>query len=416
MIPSPSPTELYSRLSILYSNRALCHRSLENWNDVETDSLLAIQYDKYNAKAHYMIGLCLCKKEDWLNGIRSLEKAVDTAKRQKRPLSLIKEFEGAIAAGRYAWHAASIKDEQLIDNEFLSYLNNCLQYIKILAIQDIQNNLYKQSTNPLLMLLNDTASNENITTSINNNNNTMSVSPPSTEPSISITEPLASISLTTESTPKTDTIPSSRPSTARGLLRPGSAIGMSRPGTASTVSRYSAVVSPVSEDDETNKPNHSIPDTLITSSSSNPIDTIKDTLEQHYLSRISSISELFAERETQRTKRKIPEYFLCPITFELMLDPVITPGGHSYERLPLEHYIKNVKKEDPQTRQVLTIDKLIPNLGLKSAIQQFLIENPWAHPQLPRDPLTGEVSVTGIGPSTAGNTTNNTGNNTSGTT
>ncbi len=80
-----------------------------------------------------------------------------------------------------------------------------------------------------------------------------------------------------------------------------------------------------------------------------------------------------------------------------MLDPVITPSGHSYERTALEHYLRTVKGEDPQTRKTISVSDLTPNIALKEAIREFLADNPWAHPSLPRD-ASGQVSVTGVGP------------------
>lgn len=389
--------------------------------DVETDSLLSINYDKYNAKGHYMLGLCYCRKEQWLEGIRSLEKALDTARRQKRPPALLKEFEGAIAAGRYAWHAASVKDDQLIDQEFSSYLDTCLRYVKEKAYEDIQTKQIKQSTNPFLMNIP-----ENMKDIPNSNG---PISPPVTKsyPETFLSQPtLSSSSSTSLSSPLSNEQSHpvlSRPPSSYGVSRPSTAaLSSSRPGTASTVSRYLPIVDSSSElSNPTNTVlSLSTSPTAESSSSStsssfalSPVQVLNDTLEQHYLSRLSSLSELFAERETLRSKRKIPDFFICPITCELMLDPVITPGGHSYERLPLEHYLKNIKGEDPQTRQSLSVSQLVPNIGLKSAIQYFLTEHPWAHPQLPRDPVTGQVSVTGIGPSTTSSNNNSGSNNNS---
>ena len=66
-----------------------------------------------------------------------------------------------------------------------------------------------------------------------------------------------------------------------------------------------------------------------------------------------------------------------------MLDPVLTPCGHSYERVALEHYLKSVKAEDPLSRKFLSVEMLIPNIALRQAINAYLAENPWAHPLLP---------------------------------
>ena len=101
---------------------------------------------------------------------------------------------------------------------------------------------------------------------------------------------------------------------------------------------------------------------------------------------VAKLSEVFAERERQRASRATPPAFICPITFDVMVDPVISPsGGHSYERAAITKYVTEVKAEDPQTRRPLRAGDLIPNVALKHAIQEWLVAHPWAHPYLPLD-------------------------------
>jgi STIP1 family protein 1 len=84
-----------------------------------------------------------------------------------------------------------------------------------------------------------------------------------------------------------------------------------------------------------------------------------------------------------------------------MRDPVVTPSGHSYERAALEHYLRHVKAEDPQSRRPLSADMLAPNLALREAIGAFLPSNPWAHPLLVKDGQ-GRVVTTGMEGAAAG--------------
>ena len=55
----------------------------------------------------------------------------------------------------------------------------------------------------------------------------------------------------------------------------------------------------------------------------------------------------------------------CPITHEVMVDPVITPNGITYERIAIEKWI-TLHQNDPQTRNPLEINQLIPNRDLKN--------------------------------------------------
>ena len=54
----------------------------------------------------------------------------------------------------------------------------------------------------------------------------------------------------------------------------------------------------------------------------------------------------------------------CPITGQHMKDPVSTPDGNTYEREAIEKWLQNNNTE-PQTRNILRRDQLIPNRVLK---------------------------------------------------
>ncbi|KAG7386034.1 STIP1 y and U box-containing protein 1 [Phytophthora boehmeriae] len=75
---------------------------------------------------------------------------------------------------------------------------------------------------------------------------------------------------------------------------------------------------------------------------------------------------------------EIPDYFMCPISMEIMRDPVTTPNGVSYERRCLEEHLRHNGAIDPLTRKRLTLDMLRPNTSLRSAIQDYLEKNSWA--------------------------------------
>ncbi|CAI5715694.1 unnamed protein product [Peronospora farinosa] len=75
---------------------------------------------------------------------------------------------------------------------------------------------------------------------------------------------------------------------------------------------------------------------------------------------------------------EIPEYFICPISMEIMQDPVTTPNGVSYERRCLETHLQRNGEIDPLTRKQLTVDMLRPNKSLCAAIEDYLKKNVWA--------------------------------------
>ena len=68
------------------------------------------------------------------------------------------------------------------------------------------------------------------------------------------------------------------------------------------------------------------------------------------------------------TQPKIPEVLVCPITCELMKDPVITNGGQTYERDAIEKWMKRSNK-DPLTRHEITC--IIPNVSVRKMCQEY---------------------------------------------
>ena len=61
------------------------------------------------------------------------------------------------------------------------------------------------------------------------------------------------------------------------------------------------------------------------------------------------------------------EYGICPITQEYMENPVITPSGNYYEKTAIIDWI-NKNKNDPLTREYLTVDMLIEDNEYKKQI------------------------------------------------
>jgi hypothetical protein len=71
---------------------------------------------------------------------------------------------------------------------------------------------------------------------------------------------------------------------------------------------------------------------------------------------------------SQNMYENISHHFYCAITGKLMVDPVLTPNGDTYERAAIEEWLKK-KGTCPVTRNPLTIASLIPNKAMKSLIQ-----------------------------------------------
>lgn len=65
-------------------------------------------------------------------------------------------------------------------------------------------------------------------------------------------------------------------------------------------------------------------------------------------------------RKRARRKATVPAEFVCPITQEMMQDPVSTVDGHTYERAAIERWLTR-KRTSPLTGSVLPSTTVIPN-------------------------------------------------------
>jgi len=71
----------------------------------------------------------------------------------------------------------------------------------------------------------------------------------------------------------------------------------------------------------------------------------------------------------------VPEEFICPITLDLMKDPVMASDGNSYERSEIENWFKLGNKTSPKTNDILEYTLLIPNNNLKILINEYKERN-----------------------------------------
>ncbi|KAL5710882.1 non-specific serine/threonine protein kinase [Ranunculus cassubicifolius] len=71
----------------------------------------------------------------------------------------------------------------------------------------------------------------------------------------------------------------------------------------------------------------------------------------------------------------IPDDFRCPISLELMRDPVIVSTGQTYERVCIEKWLAAGHGTCPKTQQKLTSAVLTPNYVLRSLIAQWCEAN-----------------------------------------
>ncbi|KAK6940663.1 Armadillo [Dillenia turbinata] len=70
----------------------------------------------------------------------------------------------------------------------------------------------------------------------------------------------------------------------------------------------------------------------------------------------------------------IPPYFRCPLSLELMLDPVIVASGQTYQRTSIQKWVDNGLFICPNTSQKLMHTNLIPNYTVRALIANWCDE------------------------------------------
>ncbi|XP_059616079.1 WD repeat, SAM and U-box domain-containing protein 1-like isoform X2 [Phlebotomus argentipes] len=91
------------------------------------------------------------------------------------------------------------------------------------------------------------------------------------------------------------------------------------------------------------------------------------TLNSHISEMRSLLLSLVAQSGTD-----IPLDYICPITHELMKNPVILEDGFSYEAAAIEEWFKMDKNTSPMTNLELTSTETIPNTQLRGKIEKYL--------------------------------------------
>lgn len=76
-------------------------------------------------------------------------------------------------------------------------------------------------------------------------------------------------------------------------------------------------------------------------------------------------------QDEEEDDQNIPEFLKCPITLDLMLEPILLSSGHTYEKDELtKHFTKN-GYIDPLTKETVQ-PELIDNINLRQAIEDFI--------------------------------------------
>ncbi|MED6143286.1 hypothetical protein PIB30_004789 [Stylosanthes scabra] len=71
----------------------------------------------------------------------------------------------------------------------------------------------------------------------------------------------------------------------------------------------------------------------------------------------------------------IPPHFCCPVTLDIMKDPVTLSTGITYDRDSIDTWLQSGNNTCPVTKQLLTTSDVIPNHAIRKMIQDWCVDN-----------------------------------------
>ncbi|KAI4341575.1 hypothetical protein MLD38_026285 [Melastoma candidum] len=108
---------LCPKVAVYWTNRALCHRRRKDWGRVEEDCRRALELDHDSVKGHYMLGLALLQKEEYAEGVKELERAMDLGRGAHPRSYIIEEIWQELARAKYLqWEHDSTKHSWELQN------------------------------------------------------------------------------------------------------------------------------------------------------------------------------------------------------------------------------------------------------------------------------------------------------------
>lgn len=98
------------------------------------------------------------------------------------------------------------------------------------------------------------------------------------------------------------------------------------------------------------------------------------TMKEDPKQKTTNLNSRYDQSSSQSMVFDIPDEYRCPISLDLMRDPVIVASGHTYDRNSIAQWINSGHHTCPKSGQRLIHMALIPNYALKSLIHQWCQE------------------------------------------
>jgi hypothetical protein len=131
------------------------------------------------------------------------------------------------------------------------------------------------------------------------------------------------------------------------------------------------------------------------------LERIDNAMDRRKRTRLESVAEVELESSDREDvapppsddissppkERDVPKGFICPLTMDIMYDPVLDPEGNTYERRAIMEWLRH-KRNSPVSRQPLNDKMLIPNNALRETIHE-LMGTEWSDGQALEHPPAG---------------------------
>ncbi|CAK7325898.1 unnamed protein product [Dovyalis caffra] len=106
------------------------------------------------------------------------------------------------------------------------------------------------------------------------------------------------------------------------------------------------------------------------------IDRDKEEIKENFKQRSAAMNRTQdVSSSSHSILSNIPDEFRCPISLDLMKDPVLVASGHTYDRNSIAQWINSGHHTCPKSGQRLIHMALIPNYALKSLVHQWCQDN-----------------------------------------
>merc|ERR1712232_957832 len=107
-------------------------------DQIERDAVKALELDKHNPKANYLLGVVFKRKKDYNAQVKYMQTAVEGAKRQQKSKSFIVEVETLLTKAKYnRWVEQSKQTLQDLD-AMKSHVTRALAAFKIMQQDSIE--------------------------------------------------------------------------------------------------------------------------------------------------------------------------------------------------------------------------------------------------------------------------------------